>query len=258
MFFLSKLIPVFLYPIGLAILVLLVACVLLFRRRAEAAFLILLCIAGLWLASTGKVSSALLSPLEFRADGQEARNPPQAGAIVVLGGSVAEKWPPGTGVRPDRAFGRLYRGIRLFREGKAELLVFSGGVLPWMEEAGYPPESELMWVLAHQQGIGSEDVLLESRSRNTHENALYTAQLLRKRDIRKVLLVTSARHMVRAMACFREQGLRPVPAPTDYLTDPRGSRTVLDYLPDARHLYYTTLALKEYLGLAYYYLRGWI
>jgi hypothetical protein len=33
---------------------------------------------------------------------------------------------------------------------------------------------------------------------------------------------------------------------------------VLDYLPDARHLYYTTLALKEYLGLAYYYLRGWI
>jgi uncharacterized SAM-binding protein YcdF (DUF218 family) len=258
MFFLSKLIPVFLFPLGLAILVLAASCILLFRRRAEAAFLIVLCIAGLWLASTQAVSSALLSPLEFRGEQRAAQGPPRAGAIVVLGGDVAMKWPPGAGVRPGRSFGRLYRALRLYREGKADLLVFSGGVMPWMEESGYPPESELMWVLAHQWGIGSEHVVLETESRNTHENALYTGQLLQERNISKVLLVTSARHMPRALACFREQGMQPFPAPADYLTEPRASSTMLDYLPDARHLYYTTLALKEYMGIVYYYLRGWV
>lgn len=91
--------------------------------------------------------------------------------------------------------------------------------------------------------------------RNTRENAINTAVIWRERGC-SGLLVTSATHIPRALASFRKAGLDVAPWPADF----RGRYppvSVFDFLPDASALEITTTAIKEWLGLAVYRLRGW-
>jgi uncharacterized SAM-binding protein YcdF (DUF218 family) len=110
-----------------------------------------------------------------------------------------------------------------------------------------------MATLMESWGVPADSILRESRSTTTHTNAVYTAQLCRERGIDRIVLVTSAWHMRRALATFRATGLTVVPAPADHqgFHDPF---TLLSVLPDAEALRDTTRAVHEVLGLAYY---GW-
>ena len=114
-----------------------------------------------------------------------------ADAIVVLGcrGSAALKR-------------RLDRGIELFQEGTAPLLVLSGG------GAGPVPEAELMRRAAIARGVAPTALLIEPSSRNTLENARETARLLSARGLDSVLLVSDRVHLPRAALLFRLAGLR--------------------------------------------------
>ena len=100
-------------------------------------------------------------------------------------------------------------------------------------------------------------VLLEERSRNTYENALYTHQMLKEQGLNQVLLVTSASHMRRAVAVFRTQGVEVIAAPTDLRVSRKGF-TLYQLLPTVNGLEKSTIALKEYMGWWVYRLRGWI
>ena len=101
-------------------------------------------------------------------------------------------------------------------------------------------------------------IISEAMSRTTHDNAVFTKRLLAERGLRRVLLVTSAMHMRRALATFNSAGIDAVPAATDFTVTYRDHRTMIDYLPDAKALSRTTDAIKEYIGYAYYRWRGWI
>ena len=90
-----------------------------------------------------------------------------------------------------------------------------------------------MKALLLRLGVPDEAIVMETQSRNTAENALYTGEILRERGFARVLLVTSALHMPRAMKLFRARGIDAVPAPTDMRSIYDPARTVLDYLPDA-------------------------
>ena len=101
-------------------------------------------------------------------------------------------------------------------------------------------------------------IIVEGNSRNTHENAINTAAIWHDREFHSGLLVTSATHMPRALASFRKAGLDVTPWPADS----RGHsyplvENVFDLLPDVDALAETTTAIKEWLGLAVYRLRGW-
>lgn len=113
-------------------------------------------------------------------------------------------------------------------------------------------------------GVPAGAIVLESRSRNTRENAVATRELLAPRGVRRILLVTSALHMPRAVALFERQGFDVIAAPADFWYVPAGSDGeapsawgwILDVLPDAEGLAHSTEALREYLALAYYRGRG--
>jgi uncharacterized SAM-binding protein YcdF (DUF218 family) len=62
--------------------------------------------------------------------------------------------------------------------------------------------------------------------------------------------------MPRSVGVFRKQGLNPLPAPTDYMS--RKNYMAISYLPSPLHLYYSDLAVHEYLGILWYKIRGWI
>jgi len=83
-------------------------------------------------------------------------------------------------------------------------------------------------------------------------------RLLDKRKVKRILLVTSAIHMPRALATFRTLGITAIPSPTDYLEVDRKNFEIKDFLPNIDALGDTSLAVREYLGIMAYRWRGWI
>ena len=93
-------------------------------------------------------------------------------------------------------------------------IAFSGGAISWLGSVA--PEAEAMQSLLEEWGVPAASIIFKTKSRNTRENAVFTEQLLAKRGLRRVMLVTSAMHMPRALATFTSAGIDAVAAPTDY------------------------------------------
>jgi len=161
---------------------------------------------------------------------------------------------PRVDLQVSEAVDRLLHAATLFEAGKAPVVIASGGGIAGL--GAVQPEAISMRALLLRLGVPDEAIVLETESRNTAENALYTGEILRDRGFGKVLLVTSALHMPRAMKIFRARGIDAVAAPTDMRSIYNPTRTLLDYLPDAASLYETTLAVKEYLGMGWMVVRG--
>jgi uncharacterized SAM-binding protein YcdF (DUF218 family) len=142
---------------------------------------------------------------------------------------------------------RLRYGAFLQRETGLPVYV-TGGSPP--EE--YPPIGQLMArVLEREYGITPSEV--EDRSRTTWENAAFSAPMLQRDGVDRVLLVTSAWHMPRAVEAFERVGLRVTPAPTYFIHREAGGDTRYgDWLPSAGAFAVSYFALHEYLGRAWY------
>lgn len=261
--FLSKLLPLFIYPVGLTCLLLLTA--LLLRKHPRPSYtLIALALAILWLSSSRWVALPLVRSLE-----QQHLPPdtyPQVATAVILGGGTRSYTPPRPHIEVNEAGDRLIHGAWLYQNGYARQLLVTGGGIAWRTPQGLPPEAENMLGLLRMMGVPDTAVVLETASRNTHENALYTAGLLPPEN-GPILLVTSARHMPRSVRLYEQQGYDVIPAPTDFLvTDADWAFTgsaplpsqLINLLPDGVYLSYTTEAIREYLGILIYDLRGWI
>jgi uncharacterized SAM-binding protein YcdF (DUF218 family) len=251
----TKIATALVLPLNLAILFWLVALVFVRQRRGIAAAASgLLGLAVLVSASAPAVSDALVSSLERDYPPADPAAAPTAGAIVVLGGSLATGMPPRRGPELVDASDRVLHASRLFRAGKAPFVVASGGRLPWSEAAR--SEAEEMADLLVEWGVPREAILLEPKARTTSENAVETAKLLRARGVKRVLLVTSSIHMRRALASFKAEGLETDPSPCDALVAGAPATGPFAFLPSPEALSRTHRALKELLGLAYYRLTG--
>ena len=254
--YLSKLIPLFIYPLGFALVVSMLAMGILGLSARVARVFLFVAVSVLWVASMPIFADYLGLTLEERYPPLAVEATPTADAMVVLGGGVAVPAPPR--ITPDLsdASDRVLHAARLYRAGKAPVVVVSGGVIPWL---GLDiPEASSMRTLLQEWGVPDDSIHAEGASRNTHENAVFTLPLLVEQGLHRVLLVTSAMHMPRALATFTSAGIDAVPAATDYTVTYRDHRTVIDFLPGAKALSRTTDAIKEYIGYAYYRWRGWI
>ena len=203
-FFLSKFLPTLFLPLSLACILIAVSLISqVFDRSRIAIAANLVALAVLSLMGNPVVTRWLVRPLE--AQDIPAGPLPQVDAIVVLGGVTSPAIPPQPTVHLTGAADRLTYAAVLYRAHKAALVVLSGGGMPWNE--GVPPESAQMAEIVQMLGVPRSAILEESASRNTHENAAYTRRLLLTHGVRKVLLVTSAIAMPRALAAFRAQSV---------------------------------------------------
>lgn len=259
-FFLSKFLPLFIYPLGLACLLILVAIVIWKRRRLQTAVLVLAFLV-LYLAANPVVSLYFARTLEWQYLPPEPL--PQVDVIVVLGGATDMDGYPQTTVALNEAADRLWYAAWLYHEGVAERLLLSGGMLPGHQRS----EAERMAEALRLMNVPDEAMLLESESLNTYENATLSKPILQRENAHSVLLVTSALHMPRAVAIFEKQGVPVIAAPTDYEFLQLDWQTIemadwfflaLDLLPDTDALELTTRTLKEYVGIFIYRLRGWL
>lgn len=257
--FLSKLLPLFLYPLGLACMLMLVTIVLLWRRSRLTILPLLLAFLILTVSSSAWASDALVRSLEAQNLGSGEL--PTVDAIVVLGGGTRPPLPPRPWVEVNEAGDRILYAAQLFKQGKAPRLILSGGRIDWQD--GGPPESADMAELAQAMGVPKSAILQDSTSLNTRQNAVNVKQIMNNVGIRRILLVTSAMHMPRSLAIFQRLGIEAVAAPTDFITVQENGQTVssesamLRSLPDTDNLHHLTRALKEYVGLWVYRLRGW-
>jgi len=152
----------------------------------------------------------------------DTRRPPRADAIVALGAAFRRD-----GQASPALVRRARHAIALYEAGAAPLILFTGGPCG----GGGRSEAEAMAAIASDSGVPEAAILLEAQARNTRENAVFSAEMLRRRGRRRVLLVTDAFHMPRARLVFRAQGLWVLPAPV-----PEGPRRLLPWLREAAAL----------------------
>jgi uncharacterized SAM-binding protein YcdF (DUF218 family) len=232
-------------PLGTAVLLWIPSLALARRGYARVAAICgVAAVAWLWLWSTPAVSLWICMRLESQHPARRVSVLPRADAIVVLGGAVSPPTPPRSSVDLGSAADRVWYAARLYHAGKAPLIVLSGGSDPAVNSLS---EAESMQLFLRDLGVPDSAMLLETRSRNTRQNAEFSADLLHARGLRRILLVTSALHMHRAIGEFAARGLEVTAATTD-IEAVETPADVWRYLPDAEALAASARALKELVG----------
>lgn len=223
------------------------------RNRRMAVALLVVAILLLYGFSTPFFSRALAGMLEhrFTALSQDAQLVQEADAIVVLGCDRYANAPEyGRDEVSACTLMRLRYAAELHHRSGLPLLLSGGRPLGERES-----EAALMdRALRSQFGITAR--WLEEESRNTGENAARVAQLLRAEELRRVVLVTHAMHMPRAVRSFRRHGLTPLPAPTHFYSAPDHRPAWFAFLPAGGALLASGMACYELLGLAWYSISG--
>jgi uncharacterized SAM-binding protein YcdF (DUF218 family) len=202
--------------------------------------------------SYGAVSSILLQPLEYKYPPVlTAQGVRDVKWVVVLGGGhTSDPRIPSNSQLSDSSLSRLVEGIRLHRMLPDSELVLSGG------SAFDPvPNAKVMADVARTVGVDDRDLLLESASKDTKDEAHLIREIVGQD---RFILVTSASHMPRSMGLFKKLGMQPIPAPTDYWVKERQGISPAMFFPSSNGLRKAERAFYEYLGLAWANLRGQI
>ena len=262
--FLSKLLPLFFYPLGLACLLVIIALIIWWKFPRFTPIPLVFAVLILLVSSNVWFSSWLLKSLEW----QYLANPddlPQAEAIVILGGCTKSATYPRPMVDVSEHGDRVFYGAKLYQLEKAPIISASGGRIKWLGGDGENSEADDISQLLTMLGVPESSIIKETKSLNTYQNAVNTRHILARLNIQRILLVTSAFHMPRSVKIFEKQNLEVIPAPTDFIVSKSNSvennnlaTNLLNFLPDAQNLEHTTLAIKEYVGIAVYKLKGWI
>ena len=187
------------------------------------------------------VSDALVRSLEVGPPISEA-DLARAQAIVILGSDMYYAAPEygGNDTVNASALERLRYGVTLQKRSALPILVTGGSPF------GGRPEAEAMKEVIERDFYGKVQ-WVERGSRDTQENALYSARILKGAGIERIALVSQAWHLRRASEHFRAQGLEVIPAPTGYAT--RARDWLAQGLPSAGALAASSRALLEWLGI---------
>ncbi len=254
-FVLSKILDVFLSPLAWVI-VLAIAAVP-WRRRAARKWrrrraFGAAAIAMLLVFSSSLVADALWSTLEDAAV-STYRPDRTYDAVILLGGVGDEEvWARRKELALNDNVERLTATNQLLHDGRARVAILSGAA---MRPGGLSEARELAAFL-REWGTDEDRIVLEERARNTWENAVYSAEIVRARGFSRVLVVTSAFHVPRATDCFRAVGLDVDFLPVDYRA--HAPRFALDeILPRTAAFDRSAAAIREIAGRWIYRIRGY-
>jgi uncharacterized SAM-binding protein YcdF (DUF218 family) len=253
--FFSSFLTNLIIPLNLCVTLLVIGAVFFILRFRKTAFV--LAAAGLgWVLFWSLPASSLWAGgrLEQLYPHAMPTELPPAQAIVVLGGNTANNrlnwFEPYDSMT---ASSRVDTAALLYEAKRAPLIILSGAALE-----GKTSEAEVMAHALERRDIPDQALVLETRSFTTHENGIYTTAKLKQLHISRILLVTSALHMPRAVAVFKKQGITAIAAPSPpQIVVPADTRFSF-WLPDMRTFEASRSIIKEYVGLVIYWIRGWV
>lgn len=240
--YLNKILPLFFSPIVVVLGLLLVS--LVFRKRSLGftALMVLL------IASLPVFADRLLLLVQGSLVRLEPSQAVRSDAVVVLAGSLKyTKGSAGPVAEWGSSVDRIFAGIELMQADRAERMVFSSG--DYVDD-DLPSEGELARELAKSLGIEQSRIILSAKASTTADEARLIRPLFT--SVRPtIILVTSASHMPRAEMIFAEAGFAVTPFPVD-IDIPIGYRWYEGWLPTARGLMKTDIAIREAIGQGYY------
>lgn len=175
---------------------------------------------------------------------------------IVLGG-MATYDPTLDRLQFQRGMDRLLQAIELYKKSYVKKILFVGGSGSLLHK----DEKEGLWIEKYllTLGIPREDFLIESESRNTRENALFAKKTLEVNNINgKYLLITSAFHMRRSLACFKKVGLQVTPYSTDRYSGPPKFDLEFLLVPNIASINGWEVLLHELFGYLTYKVSGYI
>lgn len=243
MIYINKVIAAFLLPPGILIVLMLLLNFWLYKKKASGAKVLSLLIAVFYLLTTSFVSDGLVRSLES----QYTIRPEVSGdVIILLGGGALMDTPDidGTGSLSGSAANRLLTAARLQKKLNIPVIASGGKVF---EDTG--TEAVITKRILLGLGIPENKILIEDKSLNTTQNALFTKEIMEKGHFAKPILVTSAFHMPRAVKNFRKAGLEVTAFPADYKANRKSVVTVFKFLPNSGAFDDTCTALWEYAGM---------
>lgn len=226
-----------------ACLGLLLASVTRWRRTGQA--LAVLCVATLVVAGLTPLSRRLVLPLEERFPAYVDDGKPVAG-IIVLGGPVEQRISLDRGqLSLNESGDRIVALAALARARPDVPVLFAGGSAALLGDE--PSEAGALARFSGWLGLPEGRLLVEEKSRNTLENALFSRDILKPAPGSRYLLVTSAFHMPRSVGLFRKAGFTVVAYPVDYRT--AGTHDWDGFIRASDGLRLTDLAIREWTGL---------
>ena len=175
---------------------------------------------------------------------------------VILGGFTDIGKNPRDRVYLTQAVDRMMHCVHLYKQGKIKKILASGG----SGVVGYKPESEAENIKKALLlcGIPDDDIILEEEARNTYENALYSAKILKTQFPEgRYLIFTSAFHCRRSVGCFKQQGITADIFPVDFRYSEGGFNLEKTFVPSEDALSKWSLLVHELFGLMIYKLLGY-
>ena len=249
-YFIRKLIPHLIMPMGVVIILMLIQ---IFKKKKWPTYSSVLI---LWSFSTFIISNSLIKLVEYpweRISAEEAIN--SEGIVVLSGGGLKEIYGKKRIIEwrdPDRFF----NGMELYKRKKSTRLFFTGGYNPLTSQR--KSEGELYIEQALKRGIKMRSLYLTPRVSNTQQEAKELSKLFKlNNDISKrIILVTSAFHMHRAKKIFEREGFTVFPFPVDFKSNESNIiKTFINpynWLPTAGNLSNSSRSLRELVGRVYY------
>lgn len=264
--FLSKFLPLWIYPLGFIWLLLVGYLILTLKNRRQKKFrwLVVVVVFLIFILGNRWAPAILTRSLEWRYFPPETL--PQNSVVVLLDGGTESQQYPRQIPEPNATGDRIFYTAYLYQQGVAKTILVSGGNIEWQGANTGSPAQGMAYIL-DVIGIPTDDVIVQDKSRNTAEDARYCARLLKEMSVDEIILVTSASHMPRSVALFEKQGLTVIPAPTDYritadnwhaLWNPSWQDLVIGLVPNASNLSAVNSVLKEYIGYFVYRIQGWL
>ncbi|RJY16390.1 YdcF family protein [Parashewanella spongiae] len=243
MFWLKKIISQFFMPLPLVVLILLSTWLWIRHRRFARASIATTILMIMILASP--ISNWLfVNPLESQYSANNAPMKSKCTVLILGSGHNDMTDLSATQQLSSTALARLVEGVRQFKLSQNCRFVVSG----WNDGSHLRSHAEVMAEAAVELGIPSDRIDKMPLAKDTDEEAVYLKQLQGGAPFR---LVTSATHMPRAIAIFKQRGLVPEPAPTDFINSPSKWWRL-----EAKQLNASQRAIHEYLGLAWFHIKS--
>jgi uncharacterized SAM-binding protein YcdF (DUF218 family) len=244
LFLIKKLISALLMPLPLGFVILLFAVFVFFQGYQRLAKGLGIGVIFTWfILSLTPVSQLIAAPLEHK---YPKYNNETVSYVIVLGGyhNSDERFPISS-LLSKTSLMRLSEGMRIYRMNPGAKLLLSG-----YKARDVISNAEAMAKVAHAFDIPKEDIIMADQPKDTAEEAAYWAQYLNSHLLKNqhFALVTSAMHIPRSMYLFHNQGLQPIPAPTEFRTGGHQGLHWHSWFPNANSLTLTESAWHEYLG----------
>ncbi len=264
MFIFKKIITCFLTPLSFSLLLSILGLFLLWftTKQKTGKILVSVGIIVLTLFSYNIIADKLLRPLERQYENFETdrlsvasgtENKTDIKFVVVLaGGHVSDPELPLLSQINSSPLIRLIEGIRIYRKYPGAKLLLSGG-------GAFDPvyEAEVMARVAKEMGIPEGDIILETKSIDTKDEAMFVKPIVGNEPF---VLVTTASHIPRSVALFKKYGMDPIPSPIGHSVRDGEAKgpTIFSVFPGISSLKKSELAIHEYLGITWAKLRGQI